>query len=215
MKRPFLYIIFSFFLTLGGQAQFFNNTLIKTRPLADFIAFNPNLVFEKPFNKHYSLEVDLMYRTRTWFSNGGEGNFGEFTPCQGFKLAGGFRVYAIKKKKAPFGFFLAAQLVVDYKSLKEIKMNDFHGEYKNTKDIQLLRYEIIPSLGFQFHITKRISSEFYLGPAIFLNSYRWYKIVNSLNPDEIGKTEYDKYPPGRMILPEFSWSIGYLLQYSQ
>ncbi|HAB53813.1 MAG TPA: hypothetical protein DCE80_16825, partial [Ignavibacteriales bacterium] len=171
------------------HCQFLDSTLIKTRPLQDFIGYNPNISLEKPIGPKNSFEVDLMYRNRTWYSNGGEWDFGQFMPSTGYRILGGFRHYISKKKKAPFGFFLGSSVVVKYSMMKDIEMESFEGLYTNTQDVELFQVELIPVFGYQYHISKRISSEFYLGPAFWLFRRESTTVVDSPNPEEIGLTE--------------------------
>ncbi len=211
MKRITISIILFLLIPTIGFCKFPDTTLIKTRPLQDFIGLNPNISIEKPIGHKNSIEIDLTYRNRTWFSNGGEWNFGKFTPSTGYRILVGFRHY-IGKKKAPFGFYWGTQGVVKYSLMKNIEMVGFHGDYLNTQDIKIFQIELIPVFGYQFHISKRISSEFYIGPAFWLYRRKTDKIVDSPKPDEIGVTERDYNPKGLVVTPNFAFSIGFLIK---
>ena len=79
MRTAKIILIFTvLILSYSANCQFFENSIIKTRPFQDFVGFNPNIGIEKPVSEKISPEFELMYRNRTWYSNGGEWNFGKF-----------------------------------------------------------------------------------------------------------------------------------------
>ncbi|MCK4406823.1 MAG: hypothetical protein KAV44_04040 [Bacteroidales bacterium] len=122
MKQIIITILTIVFFQLTSHAQFFTNTIIKTRPYQDFVAFNPTLGFEKPIHKIFSIEVELMYRNRNWNSSGGEWDFGRYYDGDGYRILFGSKVYFGKSnrhidsetQKAPFGWFGSVQIAYSY-----------------------------------------------------------------------------------------------------
>jgi len=205
MKNFFLLFAIIFSSVVFAQEQetnkLFDNCLIKTRPWQNFVAYNPNLSIEKPINTKYSFEIDLIYRNRTWYSEGGENNFGWYTPSVGYRLLGGFRRYMGKNREAPFGWFVGAQMVMNQSFINDIDLYGFHGEFAGTHDVKLFWAEFIPVIGYQFHISKRITSEFYIGPSVFL-----------YHSEQIDSNENDIIPISELAwLPEITWTVGFLL----
>lgn len=198
-------------ISFSGYCQFLSNTLIKTRPLQDFIGKNPNIGFEFPINNKFSLEFDYMYRNQTWYLTGGEWDFGWFYPSKGFRILGGARGYISKKKEAPFGWFWGTQFVVKHSELKDIGMKGFNGITVYTQDIKIFQIEIIPLIGYQFLYLKRISFEFYTGLAIWPYRSEKTEITDSMNPEIIGDKGYTINNFHTMIAPEFTISLGVIL----
>lgn len=213
MKQKLTYLIIIFLLiSSNGHCQFLNNTIIRTRPLQDFAGKNPNIGIELPINKKFSLEFDGMYRNRTWYSTGGEWDFGWFFPSKGFRVLSGFRGYFPKNKNAPFGWFWGTQLVTKYSQLENINIKEFSGMTIYTQDIQILQLEIIPVIGYQFQYFNRISTEFYIGPNFV--PYRSEKtvIVDCENPDLMGQKDKEVYG---FVTLEFTISIGIVINKKQ
>ena len=146
MKFIKISIIFIISIQLPVQAQFFKGTIIKTKPLQDFIAFNPTLGFEKPVHKIISVETELMYRNRNWNSSGGEGDFGHYYNGNGYRILVGskiyFGVYKMNQSregyKAPFGWFGAIKLSYNYALTYDIeKRATVSGIYRYTVDSEV------------------------------------------------------------------------------
>ena len=59
MRKILLTILTIGLIQLSVNAQFFKNTILKTRPYQDFVAYNPTIGIEKPIKKIYSLEIEI------------------------------------------------------------------------------------------------------------------------------------------------------------
>ncbi|MCK4638141.1 MAG: hypothetical protein KAT33_01850 [Bacteroidales bacterium] len=207
--RAFL-ILFICLIQFSIAAQFFNNSIIKTRPFQDFIAFNPNIGFEKPINNKFSIESEFLYRNRTWESTGSEGDFGRFYQSNGFRFLVGIRKYFGRTKTAPVGWFLSTQIAFSYSKIYDIeKHTSISGLYFNTVNIEKNWPEIIIGFGKQFILFKNISFEFYFAPSLYLTYFEKTEIIDSKEPSEIGKIESEGYPFGEIGRFYFSWTIGY------
>ena len=215
-------IIFTI-LTIGlfqisVHAQFFKNTIVKTRPYQDFVAFNPTIGIEKPIKKIFSVELEFLYRNRNWNSSDGEWDFGRFYDGDGFKFLVGSRVYFGKTnkhldkemQKAPIGWFGTIQLGYSQSKTYNIeKRATVSGIYQNTIDIEKNWTELNIGLGRQLYLFKTISLEFYIGPSIYFAHTEETTITDSEDLNEIGTTETEQYDFGRIIKPNFVITIGY------
>ncbi len=68
MRTVKIILIFTvLILSYSANCQFFENSIIKTRPFQDFVGFNPNIGIEKPVSEKISTEFELMYRNRISF----------------------------------------------------------------------------------------------------------------------------------------------------
>lgn len=205
------------FLQITTNGQFFSNTIIKTRPLKDLIALNPNIGFEKPFHKIFSAEFEFTYRNRSWESAGGEYNFGRYYDSDGLKILVGSRVYVGKTnkhlnaitQKAPFGWFASLQLGFNNFKIHNIEKVSFHGIYMNNVSLIKRWPELNILLGRQFYLSKHLSFESYLGPSIYLHYYEKSTIINSETQEDIGKTTVRSYKAGWRTIPNVSLTLGY------
>ncbi len=220
MKQIFI-ILSLFFIQITADAQFFHNTIIKTNPYQDIVAFNPTLGFEKPVHNRFSVEAGFMFRNRNWNSSGGEGNFGHFYKGEGYRIMLGSKVYFGKSKKilvnenqkAPFGWFANIQVAYSYAKTFHIeKVAAVSGSYQNTVDVEKQWPEINLGIGRQFLLFKMISLEFFVGPSIYLAHKEKSTIVDSENPAEIGNSETENYPSGQIIKPNVVVTIGYYIK---
>ena len=163
MKQTNLILtLFLILLINTAKGQFFENSIIKTRPFQDFVGFNPNLGIEKPISKKFTVEIEYMYRNRTWYSSGGEWNFGKFHQSNGFRLLGGVRKYMGKNKTSPFAWFFGLQFAYSQVNFNNLEQSDFHNEYDKTVDLIIKYPEIIINIGRQFQLFKSLTIEFYL-----------------------------------------------------
>lgn len=191
MKLLLIFIITLLF-QIACQAQFFSNTIIKTRPLIGIVAFNPSFGFEKPISKKVSLEIDFMYRNKVWNSTGNEGDYGRFYNGDGYRLLLGSRVYFGKSnnyfsdatQNAPFGWFGVMQIAHSYAISYNIHFSKgdiesfYVNSYKNWGNLNI-------GLGKQFYFFNCISFEIYLGPTFRTGFTEKYKHIsqNNFDPD--------------------------------
>jgi hypothetical protein len=205
------------FLQMTSSGQFFSNTLIKTRPLKDLVALNPNLGFEKPVHKLFSTEIEFTYRNRSWEGSGGEGDFGGFYDSDGYKVMVGSRVYFGKTnkhlnaetQKAPFGWFAALQLGYSDFKIHNIRKVSFHGIYENNISLVKRWPELNILAGRQFCLSRHLSLECYAGPSINLHYYEKSTIISSETAEDIGKTMVRNYKAGWRTMPNVSITVGY------
>lgn len=217
MKKIFTTTSIIVFLQFTTNGQFFSNTIIKTRPLKDLIALNPNIGFEKPIHKLISTEFEFTYRNRSWENSGGEWNFGKFYDSDGYKVLVGSRVYFGKTnkhlnaetQKAPFGWFASLQLGFSNLKIHNIEKVSFHGIYINNVSLIKRWPELNILLGRQFYLSKHLSLESYLGPSIYLHYYEKSTIISSEAQEDIGKTTIRSYKAGWRTMPNLTLTLGY------
>lgn len=218
MKKISLIILLIAIFQFTVNAQFLKGIIIKTRPIQDFIALNPNIGIEKPFKRIFSLELEFMYRNRNWESSGGEWDFGRYYDGDGFKILIGSRVYFGKtnrhldktSQKSPFGWFGIIQIGYSQSNTYDInKKHAISGGYKNTVNIEKNWSELNLGLGRQFYIFKTISLDLYIGPSIYFAHSEYSTIMKSDNLSEIGETETENYSFGRIIKPNIILTVGY------
>lgn len=203
-------------IQLSANAQFFSNTVIKTRPLKDLIALNPNLSFEKPIHKIITAEFEFTYKHRSWESSGREWDFGKFYNSDGFKLLVGSRVYfgrtnkhlQAEKQKAPLGWFAALQLGYTNFKIHNVEIYSFHGDYMHNVSVTKRMTELNVLLGRQFYLSQHFTLELYLGISNYLDYYEKTRIIISDIPQEIGETTIRNYTSSSMV-PNLGISLGY------
>ncbi|HQP04972.1 MAG: DUF3575 domain-containing protein [Bacteroidales bacterium] len=216
MKKIVGSILIILCIQINTNGQFFNNTVIKTRPLKDLIALNPNIGFEKPIHKLISTEFEFTYKHRSWASTGREWDFGKFYNSDGFKIMLGSRVYFGKTNKhlnaetpkAPFGWFASLQFGFTSFKIHNIEMYTFQGDYLNNISVIKRWPELNILFGRQFYLTQHLALEFYLGTSIYLQYYEKSTIIISGIPEEIGETTIRNYISGS-IRPNLCLSLGY------
>lgn len=215
MKQVVLGIVLILFSHYTSHAQFFKHTIVKTKLLQDIVAFNPNLVFEKPLSNKISVELDFMYRNRVWNSTGQNGDFGKFYQGDGFKLLGGSKLYFGKAnkqfadgQKAPFGWFVSFQLAYSMAITHNIANPEIQGDNppyyfdsrKNWGNINL-------GIGKQFYLFKTISMEFFVGPTYRTAFTEYFTPIDGSNAE----LEYEEYRDAVITLFG-TWSIGYFFK---
>ncbi len=211
--RKILFVILTIGLfQVSVHAQFFKNTIVKTRPYQDFIALNPTLGFEKPIGKVFSLELDLMYRNQVWNNSGNEGDFGRYYDGDGFRILLGSKVYFGKTnknldketQKAPFGWFATLQTSYSVAKTYNIEREGFEkyyvNSYKNWGNINI-------GIGYQFYLFKTISLEIYAGPTIRTEYYEEFIVIEGFNPE----TEFESYRD-TALNPFGTITLGYYIK---
>jgi len=218
IKINFL-ILFIVFSQLASLAQFFNNTIIKTRPFQDFAVFNPTLGFEKPVRTNISVELELMYRNRNWDHTDVGEDFGKLYKGTGFRLLAGSKIYFGKNHKkifnndqlAPFGWFatlqVAANLAITYNVVKDGDEPLLYYTVDNKKQFA----DLFLGIGKQFFIFNALSFEFYLAPLLRFPYTEEYTIVDAENKNLIGSKDEGNYVD-TSISPYLSITLGYYLK---
>ncbi len=216
MKKIVVTISIILCIQINTNGQFFSNTIIKTRPLKDLIALNPNIGFEKPIHKLISTEFEFTYKHRSWESSGREWDFGKFYNSDGFKLLVGSRVYFGKTnkhldaetQKAPLGWFASLQFGFTSFKIHNIEMFTFRGEYINNISVMKRWPELNILFGRQFYLAQHLTLEFYIGTSFYPQYYEKSTIIISEIPEEIGETTIRNYTSGS-IKPNIGLSLGY------
>lgn len=210
-------ILFTLFHLTSVHSQFFRHTIIKTKPLQDFVAFNPTLGLEKPISSTFSVEVELMYRNRVWNSTGMEGDFGEFYDGDGFKALLGSRYYFGKPnkylnsgQKAPFGWLTTLQLAFSYAKTYNIdKPESGSGGYPSYFNSQKRWGNINIGIGKQFYLFQTITLEIIAGPTYRTAFTETFTPVDANNSE----LEFESYVDG--VITIFGvFSIGYFIKYA-
>lgn len=178
-----------------------------------------------------------MYRNRTWyynsFSTTSDGGFGTFESSYGFRTIAGGRWHMFNRKEAPRGVFLGAQLVFSYAAMPNIGSSGFTVEPDNMEwyfvhgeaGAQRTWAEFIPVLGYQFKISNRVFSEFYIGGSYGLFYSEKVEIVASKDMASIGAQKKSilpvcwkySYPnlPGRLLIKLIDIDNNIVKKYEQ
>ena len=165
-------------LSLSASAQFFQNTVVKIRPLKA-IVLNPNIGFEKPFHRNFSVTTELTYKFACMYNNGNEWSF--FSGCKGGEISIGARGYWGKvnkhlvefDQKAPFGWY--GELQIGYRGfcIDEYITGDFGPAYRYVEDVAMNDIITFYRIGYQFNAGNRITFDLNIGVNYhWLASYR-------------------------------------------
>jgi hypothetical protein len=203
MKKLSILIIVVILTQIPLSAQFFKNTIIKTRPFQDIVALNPNLGFEKAIHDTYSAEIEFMYRNRSWNSSGSEGDFGSFYNSDGYRALIGSRLYFGKtnkrfggsSQKSPLAWFVSLQAAYSYVVAYNIEKKSNLGNSKYTVDLKDDWMDVYVGIGKQFFLVESIVFEFYAGP-----------MYRSAHTEEM--TVIDGNDKGQKIESYGDWVIG-------
>jgi len=219
VRHIILTILFIVFCQLTIQAQFFEGTIIKTRPFQDFVVFNPTLGLEKPITNTISIETELMYRNRNWDSSGGEGDFGSFYNGDGFRILIGSKMYFGNYnrnlyrdgKKAPFGWFTTIQISYSLALTYDIDKHHNTGMYEYTVDSNRDWFEVNVGLGKQYYLFNTLSMEIYFGPTLISAQTEKMTITKSEDVNVVEGSEIESYSDA-YIRPFVSLTIGYYIK---
>lgn len=189
-----------------ANAQFFDNTLVKTRPMKLF--FNPNIGFEKPLGSILSITSEIAYRKFNCFFDGSlDGNIYTFNEpfmddvskvrFNGFEMAVGVRAYLITVPTkylegyywiAPFGLYYEAIVDYGHSWAKDVQIYDngrsvYEGVNRPyyRSDVRLDDLSLMLLIGYQSNIKNIISLDFNMGARYFCVS-RDKRTVVSVNP---------------------------------
>lgn len=191
------------------KGQVFDSLIIKTHPLRDAVAINPNIEIEKIFNKKFSLELDFTYKNRDTEFSGKDFDIWSYKKSNGFRILLGIKRYFVKSKQIPNAWYLLGQLGFRDVYLTNFNKLDRSGEYYRTVNINKKRIETNILFGREFHIYKNLMTEINLGVGIFWEKYQSQLISGSNNDNryENGFYKTDYFNPNLFI----NWTIGYLI----
>ena len=194
------------------RGQIFNSILIKTHPLRDVIALNPNIDIEKILNKKFSLELEATYKNRDNQDADAKNNpfIWNYNKCTGFRILTGIKNYIIQTKYIPYSWYLLGQ--IGYRDINLTDYTEIDKEpWGSLVNINKQIFEINVLFGKQFHIYNNLSSEINFGSGIFWENYQ-SKLIGGFNTnDKWGKNGLYKendFNPNFFI----NWTIGYLIK---
>jgi len=197
-------IILSIFFTVNVNAQLWNNLMIKTHPLRDIFAVNPNLGIEKILFDKLSFEVEFTYKNNDFNYKSCE--FHGFGPVNstGYRGIAGIKYYFLfgKKRIIPNSFYFLAQ--AGYADVKFKNINYCNGSVTNSvflDDIfKAIEFNLV--IGREFKIYKKIYTEINAGVTYTLEDYkRYYAGTSNLY-------EAYNYPDINFYM---NWTVGYLI----
>lgn len=231
-------ILLFVFVAIGANAQFFDNTLVKVRPLKFFL--NPNVGLEKPFTSMFSLTTEVAYRKFENFSDGSldgqifnesKSFLGEASRLKfdGVEFALGARLYlvTIPTKElegyywiAPFGLYYEA--IVDYAHswANDVQIYDYERSvladvnwpyYR--ADVRLDNLSLIMLIGYQYNFMNTLSVDLNIGVRYYCISNDMRKIISAnptYNDIDDGDIITGKNPRWRVA---GRFTIGYYIRY--
>ena len=208
MKNRIIYFLIILFCPFIANSQIWDSLIIKTHPLRDFVALNPNIGFEKFLSKKMSVEFEFTYKNKD-YNNYAKDMFGHYLNCSGYRMILGIKEYFGKNKQKPKAWYILAQfgyrnfIIPDYMKYEfPISFTQTFNIYKQNVDFDFL-------VGKGFLIYKHIFSEFNFGPGISY-SYWYGKYTGAINTNN---TNYlnKYYNNGWSPYFYFNWTIGYLI----
>lgn len=168
-KRNLTILVVVLLLSLSASAQFFQNTVVKIRPNKALFALHPNLGFEKPVHRNFSITTEIAYKTTCMYNEGYEWFGG--ARCNGGEFYLGARGYWGKvnkylteyDQKAPFGWY--GEVLMAYKGfyINDFQVGDFGPAYHYVEDVtinEIISYFLV---GYQFNVKNRVSFDLNLG----------------------------------------------------
>ena len=235
MKKLIAILLFVCAVNMA-YTQFFDNTLVKVRPLKFF--FNPNVGLEKPLSSMFSVTAEVAYRKFDNFYDGSlKGQFFDNdwfgypskVKFNGFETAVGARMYLISLPNkyldgyywiAPFGLYYEA--IVDYSHswAYELQIYDYgRSVYNNVNypyyraNVRLDNLSLILLIGYQHNFMNTISIDFNIGAKYYCVSRDIRQIV-SANPTYSDINADDKIvDDNRRWQIAGRFTIGYYIRY--
>jgi len=231
-------IFFCVFAFFQVNAQFFDNTLVKVRPLKFF--FNPNVGLEKPLSSMFSISAEVAYRKFENFSDGSlDGQFfnkstsflGEVSKLKfdGVEIAVGARMYlvTIPTKElegyywiAPFGLYYEAIIDYSHSWAYDVHIYDYgRSVYEGVNwpyymaNVRLDNLSLIMTIGYQYNFMNTISVDFNIGARYYCVSKDRREVL-SVNPtyDDVsaGVGIHNDNPRWRLA---GRFTLGYYIRY--
>ena len=176
-KKKFTILFVVLLLSLSASAQFFQNTVVKIRPNKALFTLHPNLGFEKPVHRNFSITTEIAYKFACVYSNGYEGPFA-FSACNGGEFYIGARGYWGKvnkylteyDQKAPFGWYGEVQMGYKGFCIDGYKTGCFGRSYSYVEDVTINDIITYFLVGYQFNAGNRVTFDINLG-----FNYHWLK----------------------------------------
>ena len=168
MKRYFAILSIALLLSLSASAQFFQNTVVKIRPFKALV-LNPNVGFEKPFHRNFSVTAELTYKFACMYNNGNEWSL--FSGCNGGEISVGARGYWGKvnkhlvefDQKAPFGWYGEVQIAYKGMNIDSYHAGSFSATYSYVEDVAINDITSAYRIGYQFNAGNRITFDLNVG----------------------------------------------------
>ena len=113
MFNKIIYIILLIIFPYILKSQIWNNLIIKTNPLRDFVVHNPNISLEKLLNDKLSVEMEFTYETHHALALTGEGFFISpytYYDCNGYQIQTSLKENISKSREISNTFYFSEQL---------------------------------------------------------------------------------------------------------
>lgn len=167
MKKYLVIILLGLLFASSASAQFFQNTVVKIRPFKALV-LNPNVGFEKPVHRNFSVTADFTYKFACLYNNDHE--WFDASKCNGGEILIGARGYWGKlnkylteyDQKAPFGWY--GELQIGYRGfcIDEYHTGGFQN-YRYVEDVAMNDIVTFYRIGYQFNAKNRITFDFNIG----------------------------------------------------
>ncbi|MBO7570821.1 MAG: hypothetical protein J6T48_01565 [Bacteroidales bacterium] len=219
-----------------AYTQFFDNTLVKTRPFKFF--FNPNVGLEKPISSMFSITSEVAYHKFDNFVDGSiKGQYFDNdwfgypskVKFNGVEIALGARMYLMTLPNkyldgyywiAPFGLYYEVNVDYSHSWAYEVQIYDYgRSVYYDVNwpyyraDVRLDNLSIVMLIGYQHNFKNTLSIDFNVGARYYCISKDSREVL-SVNPT------YDDVAVGEVIRNENRrWQIagrftlGYYIRY--
>ncbi|MBQ5423741.1 MAG: hypothetical protein IIU33_00785 [Bacteroidales bacterium] len=232
-------IFFCVFAFFQVNAQFFDNTLVKVRPLKFFM--NPNVGLEKPLCSMVSLTSEVAYRkfenffdgrpegsmllktTESYISNASKIRF------NGAEVAVGARLYLITFPNkylegyywiAPFGLYY--ETIIDYSHswANDVQIYDYSRSFNEginfpyyKANVNIDNLVIVLLLGYQYNYMNTLSVDLNIGAKYYCISNERRKVTSAnLAYDDVKTDDIIRYKdPHWQLAGRFT--IGYYIRY--
>ncbi len=182
-------VIFLLISTLT-QAQFLQNSVIKTKPVRCAITWNPVLGVETQIkDSRFTISQEFTYILRTEECIGFESTV--YAWSKGFSTLTECRFYFDRKLKYPRGHYFTLQAGYYYSFIENVDYFDF-SEYLYTANTTIKYPEINFAIGKQILWFNRLSIDFLVGLSTKIEFSRKLNILQSYDHRElIGTDIYD------------------------
>jgi hypothetical protein len=232
-------IFFCVFAFFQVNAQFFDNTLVKVRPLKFFL--NPNVGLEKPLCSMVSLTSEVAYRKfENFFDGRPEGSMLLKTDepyisnaskirFNGAEVAVGARLYLITFPNkylegyywiAPFGMYY--ETIIDYSHswANDVQIYDYSRSFNEginypyyRSNVNIDNLVIVLLLGYQYNYMNTLSVDLNIGAKYYCISNERRKVTSTnLAYDDVNANDIIRYKdPHWQLAGRFT--IGYYIRY--
>jgi hypothetical protein len=202
MKKIIIIFLIAFHPIIG-MSQIWDSLILKTHPLRDFVAQNPNICFEKILNKKMSVELEFTYKTQQSLALSGEGFIVSpqtYYNCNGYKILISTKGYFTKSKKIPKAWYLSGQF--GYSNIDMPHLTYWHLGFtcKEHRKMELFDFNFLCGKGLL--IFRHISSEINFGPGLYYETDN----IKSFDNTERNRSFY-----GWGMNFYLNWTIGYLI----